>query len=342
MFQGLTKYIEGVCRINDQLQEKEEQILKLTRQTKRQRDRGSSSRDGNTGSRESSSDPHLPPSSVPDLEQILRLPLANLERELQMSRQEYRTLVASIDATISESKRIQADLEAIQGRCSAGDIYITNLESDLETAECEGEQLQREFDWILSLPPSAFASQEMLEWLKKDRQLGDLFESDSELGLEITASCINVSSSSAAVSPDDDSNILLPDQVHPARVKTGVNVQTSNNISSPGGRIDSRHKADPGRSCSTGSTGSTSSGISVDTQSMASPEPSSTSFSSNNSSGSAKLKIGSPSPPALPPKRSILLKHSHSKVEEDNNSDTGLSSLNSSGEEQIYCLDTLV
>ena len=28
--------------------------------------------------------------------------------------------------------------------------------------------LQREFDWILTLPPSAFASPEMLEWLKRD------------------------------------------------------------------------------------------------------------------------------------------------------------------------------
>ena len=27
---------------------------------------------------------------------------------------------------------------------------------------------QREFDWILTLPPSAFASPEMLDWLKRD------------------------------------------------------------------------------------------------------------------------------------------------------------------------------
>ena len=47
----------------------------------------------------------------------------------------------------------------------AGDIYINNLLTDLQTAETEGQELQKEFDWILTLPPSAFASQEMLDWL---------------------------------------------------------------------------------------------------------------------------------------------------------------------------------
>ena len=50
----------------------------------------------------------------------------------------------------------------------AGDIYINNLLTDLQTAETEGQELQKEFDWILTLPPSAFASQEMLDWLRRD------------------------------------------------------------------------------------------------------------------------------------------------------------------------------
>ncbi len=340
-FQGITAYYEGVCRLNDQLQEREEQILKLTRQTKRHRDR--SNGDGKQASNGDASESHLPPCSVPDLEEILRLPLANLERELFVSRQEYRQLVASIDATIAESKRIQADLTAIQERCSAGDIYITTLETDLETAECEGEQLQREFDWILSLPPSAFASQEMLDWLKKDRQYGEMFESDSEFGLELTtSSSINISSCSPE-GDGDDSNILLPDQIHPS-VMAGANHRnighhigsTANNVTTTIGR-QSRPNTDTNvRSCSTGST---SSGISVgDNQSLTqSPEP---------SVGSSGVKC-SPSPPALPPKqRNMILAPPRSVVgkdcQEDNNSDTGLSSLNSSGEEQIYCLDTLV
>ena len=53
---------------------------------------------------------------------------------------------------------------------------------DLERAESEGDQLQREFEWIQSLPPSAFASQQMLDWLRKDL---NEFDSDSELGLEM-------------------------------------------------------------------------------------------------------------------------------------------------------------
>ena len=156
---------------------------------------------------------------------------------------------------------------------------------DLERAESEGEQLQREFEWIQSLPPSAFASQQMLDWLRKDL---NEFDSDSELGLEITNS---------SESSPNQSNILLPDQVHPART------------------------TDPTRSSSTGST---SSGISSDIHSLVSPEPS-------------LLKSGSPLPP-LPPKRLL------SKLEykdEDCNSDTGLSSLNSTGEDQ-FSLDTLV
>ena len=91
-----------------------------------------------------------------------------------------------------------------QERKLAGDIYIKSLLSDLTTAENEGLELQKEFDWILSLPPSAFASKEMLEWLRRDSQEED---TDSELGLELSSP----SSSSSSSRP------LLPDQVHPTR-----------------------------------------------------------------------------------------------------------------------------
>ena len=91
----------------------------------------------------------------------------------------------------------------------AGDIYIKSLLTDLTTAEKEGLELQKEFDWILSLPPSAFASAEMLEWLRRDSQEED---TDSELGLEL--SCQENSSSPSSSS---SCRPLLPDQVHPSR-----------------------------------------------------------------------------------------------------------------------------
>merc|ERR1712154_235483 len=104
-----------------------------------------------------------------------------------------------------------------------------------------GEELQKEFDWILTLPPSAFASKEMLEWLKRD--LSDSSgDTDSELGLELT--CQDPGSFST-----QSRNVLLPDQIHP----------------SPGSTA-----SDPARSSSTGST---SSGFSSDLQSLVSPEP---------------------------------------------------------------------
>ena len=86
-----------------------------------------------------------------------------------------------------------------QERKVAGDIYIKSLLTDLTTAEKEGLELQKEFDWILSLPPSAFASKEMLDWLRRDTTASD---TDSELGLEL--SC-------------QERPVLLPDQVHPTR-----------------------------------------------------------------------------------------------------------------------------
>ena len=105
--------------------------------------------------------------------------------------------------TFSENTFISIFLS--QERKLAGDIYIKSLLSDLTTAENEGLELQKEFDWILSLPPSAFASPEMLEWLRRDSQEED---TDSELGLEL--SCQENSSPSSC-------RPLLPDQVHPSR-----------------------------------------------------------------------------------------------------------------------------
>ena len=80
---------------------------------------------------------------------------------------------------------------------------------------------------------------------------------------------------------------------------------------------------------SSSSTGSTSSGISSDLHSLVSPEPDS------KSSSSSSIK------PQLPPKRRLSLKMEEKFNDEDNNSDTGLSSLNSTAEDQ-YQLDTLV
>merc|ERR1719225_1299083 len=126
---------------------------------------------------------------VPELEEILRLPLATLERELCLSRHEVETLIEAINSTMEESKKIESDLISIQERKLAGDIYINNLLTDLQTAEAEGAELQKEFDWILTLPPSAFASQEMLDWLRRDTAAlaGDTEgDTDSELGLELS------------------------------------------------------------------------------------------------------------------------------------------------------------
>ena len=174
---------------------------------------------------------------VPELEDILRMPLAALEKELCLSRHEVETLIEAINATMDESKKIERDLIAIQERKVAGDIYIRNLMTDLKSAENEGEELQKEFDWILTLPPSAFASKEMLEWLKRDFSDGD---TDSELGLEL--SCQDSSPFSV-----QSRNVLLPDQIHPSPTSS-----------------------DPARSSSTGST---SSGFSSDVHSLVSPEP---------------------------------------------------------------------
>merc|ERR1719410_1291235 len=141
-----------------------------------------------------------------------RTPLAALEKELCLSRREVETLITAINSTMDESKRIERDLISIQERKLAGDIYINNLMTDLETAETEGQELQKEFDWILTLPPSAFASQEMLDWLRRDTAAlaGDTEgDTDSELGLEISPE----PRVTGARSRPHPGTVLLPDQV---------------------------------------------------------------------------------------------------------------------------------
>ena len=109
-----------------------------------------------------------------------------------------------------------------QERKLAGDIYINNLLADLKTAENEGAELQKEFDWILTLPPSAFASKEMLDWLRKDVHADD-GDTDSELGLELSCGDGNTGVSghvsgtrTRTRSTSNTGAVLLPDQVHPS------------------------------------------------------------------------------------------------------------------------------
>ena len=116
-------------------------------------------------------------------------------------------LVVIPDTLLIMSLKKNKNNVTCQERKLAGDIYINNLLSDLSTAENEGVELQKEFDWILTLPPSAFASKEMLDWLRRDsgQGAGDDGDTDSELGLEL--SCDSVVRSRT---------VLLPDQVHPS------------------------------------------------------------------------------------------------------------------------------
>jgi len=284
-----TEALDRLNKLNSDLTSKEEEILKLNQRTRSLSERQKSNK-----------------VVVPELEEILNLPVATLERELCLSRSEVETLIEAINSTMEESKKIERDLISIQERKLAGDIYINNLLSDLKNAEDEGVELQKEFDWILTLPPSAFASKEMLDWLRRDVH-GDDGDTDSELGLELTCQDARTVVTGTRTRTNTGT-VLLPDQVHP---------------SPPEARSSS--------------TGSTSSGISSDLHSLVSPEPEQDSKSSSSSS----LK------PPLPPKRHQTLKlpdsHGNDKYDqdEDNNSDTGLSSLNSSAEEP-YTLDTLV
>ena len=45
---------------------------------------------------------------------MIRMPLATLEKELQLSRHEVETLIEAINSTMEESKKIERDLISIQ------------------------------------------------------------------------------------------------------------------------------------------------------------------------------------------------------------------------------------
>jgi len=191
-----TEALDKLTRVNGDLTSKEEEILKLNQRARSLSERQKSNK-----------------VVVPELEDIVKMPLATLEKELQLSRHEVETLIEAINSTMEESKKIERDLISIQERKLAGDIYINNLLTDLKTAETEGVELQKEFDWILTLPPSAFASKEMLEWLRKDMimQGADEGDTDSEFGLELTCQ-----DPSTRTNTGVNTSVLLPDQVHPS------------------------------------------------------------------------------------------------------------------------------
>ncbi len=110
----MSRWLEKVVHINGQIARREEEILQLVQQTRRH-GRGASA---------SAPRPLSPHAAVPELESILRMPLAALEKELGLSRKEFRHLLDTIAATVAESQRIERDIMAIEERKLAGDIYI--------------------------------------------------------------------------------------------------------------------------------------------------------------------------------------------------------------------------
>merc|ERR1719350_2372840 len=125
-------------QVNLELTSREEEMVRLGQRTRRIQAKGQESR-----------------TVVPELEELLSIPAEALQKELCLSREEVETLITAITSTMDESKKVERELVAIQERQAAGDIYIHSLLTDLQTAETEGAELQREFDWILTLPPSA-------------------------------------------------------------------------------------------------------------------------------------------------------------------------------------------
>jgi len=355
-----TGLLEKVSEVNMELTSREEELVRLGQRARRLQAKGHEAKSRTV---------------VPELEELLSIPAEALQKELCLSREEVETLITAITSTMDESKKVERELVAIQERQAAGDIYIHSLLADLQTAETEGAELQREFDWILTLPPSAFASPEMLEWLKRDlaaasSAASNSGDTDSELGLELSQSCAMAERLQFSALEDtsvEGRHILLPDQIHPM-------LNSSPNTTSG---------SDPARSSSTGST---SSGFSSDIHSLQSPEPtkpplppkrgiSTTSKPTWNSSNpnlvsstiptwaaeslklqnwdqtSTRVQEGTSNSPSLhifgsPMVHGKGVKHEERMKglldeEEDCNSDTGLSSLNSSADDQFQ-LDTLV
>ena len=338
--QDLLDCLDRICSLNQELEHREQEITRLTLKTRRAM--------------------RPPPAAPPELAALLRLPEATLELELTASRAEYAALASGLDAALADSRRLAGELEGLGERTAAGTIYAATLAADLESAESEGEALAAELAWLVSLPPSAFASQEMLDWLRRDLLNTNNYEydSDSELGLEISTVSAAAAAAAAAADPSSSGNsssslLLMPDQRHP------VDAAATGN----GGVKDIQTRSS--------STGSTSSGVSSAadlSHSLGSPQPSLGKDDCPTGGGDSNGGISPPflsdeiggltppthlihhhndnvGPPLLPPKRLAKifgggLGGSGGK-EDDCNSDTGLSSLNSSAED-TYTFDTLV
>ena len=115
MWQVLSRWLEKVVKINSQIARREEEIQDLVQKTR-------------SVSGKTLTTPSPSPAVVAELESILRLPLAALEKELLLSRKEFRLLLNTIAVTVSESQRIERDMMAIEERKLAGDIYIREEE----------------------------------------------------------------------------------------------------------------------------------------------------------------------------------------------------------------------
>ena len=94
--------MEKISRLNSDIERREEEINKLCQKTKRQMSRGA------------------PAASVPELEELLRLPLAALEKELFLSRHELQSLLHSVSSGLLEQNKVNREIEQIEERCSAG------------------------------------------------------------------------------------------------------------------------------------------------------------------------------------------------------------------------------
>jgi hypothetical protein len=115
--QVLSRWLEKVVHLNGQIARREEEIHQLAQQTQRQSGGLRGVGGGGSGVLDKGA-------QVPELESILRMPLAALEKELGLSRTEFRHLMDTIAVTVAESQRIERDIMAIEERKVAGDIYI--------------------------------------------------------------------------------------------------------------------------------------------------------------------------------------------------------------------------
>jgi hypothetical protein len=115
--QVLSRWLEKVVHLNGQIARREEEIHQLVQQTQRQSGGGVRGGGSSGGVLDKGA-------QVPELESILRMPLAALEKELGLSRTEFRHLMDTIAVTVAESQRIERDIMAIEERKLAGDIYI--------------------------------------------------------------------------------------------------------------------------------------------------------------------------------------------------------------------------